>query len=62
MKNNFEKQITSEKQEQKPKISIAIIDDNKEIRESSGEYIEKFFHANVFFIFQLEKILSKINE
>jgi len=53
MKNNFEKYITPEKQEQKPKICVAIINDNKEIRESSGDYIEEFFPRKRCWIFQI---------
>ncbi|MFH1713196.1 MAG: response regulator [Candidatus Jacksonbacteria bacterium] len=48
MENNFEKQIAPEKQERKSKICVAIIDDNKDIRESTSAYIEEFFRANVF--------------
>ncbi|MFH1713320.1 MAG: hypothetical protein ABH896_03990 [Candidatus Jacksonbacteria bacterium] len=48
MENNFEKQIAPEEQEQKAKISVVIIDDKQDIRESTSDYIETFLHANTF--------------
>lgn len=52
MKNNFEKQITPEQRERKPKIHVAIIENNRSISDAFSDYIEMYIHANTFVFYK----------